>query len=402
MTENIKKLREEFRKRFGAEPTAIAAAPGRVNLIGEHTDYMGGLVLPVAINRETLFALRPVDGNAITGFSLNFSEEVQDTSGEFNRHHPVRWFRYVLGVLKEIRDLGHVVGGFNFCVYGNVPIGSGLSSSATLSVAALTALQSAFGFQMGKREAALLCRRAENDFVGVQCGIMDQFISIAGARDHALRIDCSDLSIEPIPAHVPGCTWMVIDSKKKRGLVNSEYNFRIVQCLNGLRFLQSAFPRREIVNLRDVSVAELLSVREKADAMVFKRVRHVVTENLRVIRVCEALKSGDVRALGECLNASHLSLRDDFEVSCPELNALVEILSGARGVVGARLTGAGFGGCVIALVRDEMMAEVTAAVLEKYPRMFPGQRAKIEIWPIRIADGAKLVYSAQAVEKIAG
>jgi galactokinase len=380
----------------------VASAPGRVNLIGEHTDYTGGLVLPMAIDRETLFAIRTTGKPLIEGLSLNFREEVQAELGEFDRGHRTHWFRYVLGVLNEVHKAGYPIPGFEFCVLGDVPMGSGLSSSASLSVAAVTAMQCAFGFALEKKAAALLCQRAENDFAGVQCGIMDQFISACGVAGHALRLDCLDLSYEPFPAEIPGCTWLVIDSKKRRGLVDSQYNARKEQCFAGLKSLQSAFPERGITGLRGITVAEASHALSQAHPDVRKRVRHVVSENLRVFRFCESLRARDLGSLRECLFASHESLRADFEVSCPELDALVNILSGVRGVIGARLTGAGFGGCVIALVREPAVGRATDEISKAYPGIFPEQRENVEIWPVQVAGGAKVVYARQESERTAG
>jgi galactokinase len=396
--EHIAKVRQAFLEQFGSEPALIASGPGRVNVIGEHVDYMGGFVLPVAIDREVLIAARPASSkDTVTGYSLDFKEKVSFKRGEYDPKHPVKWLRYVLGVLKEIEKAGLTVEGFDFCVSGNVPQGSGLSSSAALELATLTTVLGLTGHKIGKKEAALLCQRAENEFVGVNCGIMDQYISSAGLKDNALRIDCADLSYEAIEAKTPGHTWLVIDSKKKRGLVDSEYNQRRAQCNEGLAWLQASLSAKKVGNLRDVTPEELKEAKKKMDPVLYKRVKHVISENIRVTKTCDALRKGDLKAIGENLYASHASLKDDFEVSCAELDALVDIVSkvkgasGAPAVVGARLTGAGFGGCAIALVADSAVAAVTEAIASEYPRRFPSQKEKVEVWPIRISDGAKLV-----------
>ena len=398
----IEKIRHEFRARFGTDPAFIASAPGRVNLIGEHIDYLGGHVLPIAIDRETLFAILPCDQPYISGFSMNFHEAVVSPFGDFNTYYPAAWFRYVLGVLREVHHAGYATSGFQFCILGNVPMGSGLSSSATVSVATLTALQAAFDFALEKKEAALLCQRAENSFVGVKSGIMDHFISIGGVRDHALRIQCDDLSVETIPANVPGCTWLVVDSKKRRSLVDCPYNLRIEQCISGYQFLKLNFPQAKASaakNIPDLSMEDLLSLEKKTEPILFKRIRHIVTENARVHRFCSALKSGDIETLGQCLYASHQSLRDDMEVSCPELDDLVEFVSAMQGTVGARLTGAGFGGCLIVLVRDVALCMVISALKNDYPLRLPGLTEKVECWPIAISHGASVVFSLKGVAK---
>jgi len=383
-----------FREVFGGEPDLVASAPGRVNLIGEHTDYMGGLVMPVAIDRQILFSIRSSPGEYVTGYSTEFGERVRFRAGEFNPGHPNRWLRYVLGVLQELERSGIRPGGFEFCVAGNVPQGAGLSSSAALEVAVARAVLDLIQHPLPGRDVALLCQRAENGFVGMQCGIMDQYISAMGIADHALKIDCANLEYEAVAAAVPGHTWLVIDSGKKRGLVDSEYNLRRTQCQEGLEWLRARLPhlRRENA-LRALSPEELAAASAGMDPVLLRRIRHVVGENARVERACAALRRGDLAALGENLSASHRSLRDDYEVSCPELDLLVDILHRTPGTIGARLTGAGFGGCVIALIRDGSVETAVAAVRREYPVRFPSA-CPVSAWPIRLADGAKTIYSS--------
>jgi galactokinase len=383
-----------FRETFGGEPDLVASAPGRVNLIGEHTDYMGGLVMPVAIDRQILFAIRSVPGAFVTGYSTDFGERVRFRAGEFDAAHPSHWLRYVLGVLQELERSGVKPGGFEFCLSGNVPQGAGLSSSAALEVAVARAVLDLVRHPLPKREVALLCQRAENGFVGMQCGIMDQYISALGLADHALKIDCASLEYEAAAAAVPGHTWLVIDSGKKRGLVDSEYNLRRTQCQQGLEWLQDRVPElRQEHGLRALTPEGLQAVSGGMDPVLLRRIRHVVGENARVEKAYAALRCGDLAGLGENLSASHRSLRDDYEVSCPELDVLVEILARTPGTVGARLTGAGFGGCVIALLRDESLETAVTTVRREYPVRFPATRP-VSAWPIRPADGAKTIFSS--------
>jgi galactokinase len=383
-----------FREVFVGEPDVVASAPGRVNLIGEHTDYMGGLVMPVAIDRQILFAIRSSPGAYVTGYSPEFGERVRFRAGEFDASHPCRWLRYVLGVLQELERIGVRPGGFEFCLAGNVPQAAGLSSSAALEVAVARAVLDLVRHPLPNREVALLCQRAENGFVGMQCGIMDQYISALGLADHALKIDCADLEYEAVAAAVPGHTWLVIDSGKKRGLVDSEYNLRRTQCQAGLEWLRNRLPHLPQTNgLRALAPEELAAASAGMDPVLLRRLRHVVGENARVEKACAALRGGDLEALGENLAASHRSLRDDYEVSCPELDALVDILQRTPGTVGARLTGAGFGGCVIALVRDDFLETAVATVKREYPIRFPASRP-VTAWPIRLSDGAKTIFSS--------
>ena len=391
MNEIVKRVVDSFIEKYSSEPEIIASAPGRVNLIGEHTDYNGGFVLPVAIDREIVFAARKVPGKIITGFSVDFNEEASFHVGKYDPKHSCGWLRYVMGVLYELEQIDVSIEGFNFAMGGNVPIGSGLSSSAALEMVVNTAMEGLLGFQSDDMQAALLCQRAENNFVGMNCGIMDQYISRIGRKDHAILIDCRDLSTRAIKIITPGCSWLVIDSKKRRGLVDSEYNKRRMECEEGVKTAQSAFPERYIESLRDIALDDLVELQKLCDETVFRRVKHNVTENDRVLKTVEALEADDIDTVGKNLYASHESLRDDFEVSCEELDMLVGILSNVDGVIGARLTGAGFGGCVIAFLKDEAIGDAERAIKEKYrPASLPdGENA--DIWPIKISDGARII-----------
>jgi len=380
-----------FKERWVSGPEIVASAPGRVNLIGEHTDYTGGLVLPVAIDREIIIAVEKTTENSIVGYSLDFNEEAVCKPGHYDPGHSSGWFRYVMGVLLELKKIGHIAGGFRFTVGGNVPIGSGLSSSAALEMAVLTAMEGLLGFTLSDVDAALLCQRAENDFVGINCGIMDQYISKTGKKDHAILIDCRDLSNRAVTINIPGYSWLVIDSMKRRGLVDSEYNRRRAECEEGLKSTQFAFPERDIGSLRDITVDDLGKIEKSCDTTVFRRVKHVVTENDRVVQTVDALKSGDCDALGNNLYASHVSLRDDFEVSCEELDELVDILAEVDGVSGARMTGGGFGGCVIAFVRNDSIQAVEQAIENAYHPVNLPEGTKAEIWPIKVSDGARII-----------
>ncbi len=379
----------KFRTTWSSDPDGIGIAPGRVNLIGEHTDYTGGFVLPAAIDKEVIFAAKKIPGNSISGFSTNFSEEVSCNVGEYDSKHPCGWFRYVMGVLAELERKDIPIEGFYFTVGGNVPIGSGLSSSAALEMAVLTAMEDIFGFKLDNKEAALLCQRAENNFVGVNCGIMDQYIARTGKKDHAILIDCTDLSTNAIKINTPGYAWLVIDSKKRRGLVDSEYNNRRTECVKGMMSAQTALPNKNIKGLRDITVDDLHTFESSCSNNFFRRVKHVVTENNRVLNTVKALESGNIDVVGKNLYASHASLRDDFEVSCKELDMLVDILSEIDGVSGARLTGAGFGGCVITLVRNDSIKTVEQAIQKKYHPKSLSEGESADIWSIKISDGAK-------------
>ena len=391
MNSLVKNIVNTFNNKWPEKPRIVAAAPGRVNLIGEHTDYTGGFVLPAAIDREIVFAAHESVDSVIRGYSIDYDEEASCEIGAYDPGHPSVWFRYVMGVLSELEKTGRTQRGFRFVFEGNVPIGSGLSSSAALELAVLTALEGLMDFRMEDVEAAQLCQRAENNFVGMNCGIMDQYISRAGKANHAVLIDCTDLSSRAVTLNIPSHTWLVIDSKKRRGLVDSEYNRRRSECEEGLKCAQTVFKSKDIKGLRDVAVDDLETLKTSCDDIIFRRVKHIVTENDRVLRTVQALESGDREAVGKHLYASHESLRNDFEVSCGELDMLVDILSAVDGVSGARITGGGFGGCAIALVADDSIGAAEAAIEEKYrPESLP-EGTKADIWPVKISDGARIV-----------
>ncbi len=387
MTELAERVIRSYREIYGELPEFVAAAPGRVNLIGEHTDYTGGFVLPIAINRQIIIAAELTPDRIISGYSIDYDSEASSVVGHYDPNHPMGWFRYILGVLKEIEEMGQNFEGFQFVVGGDIPIGSGLSSSAALETAVLTLMESMLSFRMNDAEAALLCQRAENRFVGVNCGIMDQFISRAGKKGKALLIDCTSLQYRPVPAEIPGVMWVVVDSGKRRGLVNSEYNRRREECERAAELARETFPERSIGNLRDLLPGDLPKMEKRCPSVIYRRLKHIVTENDRVIRMAEALGQSNTDLAGVLLAASHASLRDDFEVSCVELDTLVNILSSVGGVHGARMTGGGFGGCVIALAERTALSAIEAAVNQDYhPR---GLSHPAAVWPVEIADGAR-------------
>ena len=382
---------DSFRKTWSTTPEVVSIAPGRVNLIGEHTDYSGGFVLPVAIDRHIVVATKRTNGSEVTGHSVDFETGAECPVGCYDPEYPVEWFRYAVGVLSELERAGYSVPGFCFSVGGDIPIGAGLASSAALEMAILTAIEGLLGFSMDDREAALLCQRAENNFVGMNCGIMDQFISRKGQRDHALLIDCADLSAEPVDANLPGYSWLVIDSGKRRGLLDSAYNRRRSECERAFGEARTLFPGREIRNLRDISRDALPELKRVCDDNVYRRLRHVITENERVLKVVDALRRQDADTVGRLLYQSHESLRDDFEVSCEELDGIVETLSQTAGVTGARLTGAGFGGSVVALVRIDAVPAIVSAVEKRDSTNATVEETGVRAFPIKIDDGARLL-----------
>lgn len=357
---------EAFKRRVTeqlGEDVRIFRAPGRVNIIGEHTDYNDGFVLPAAIDREILLAVRPHGGRQVTLHALDFTGSSTFSLDEigYDAEHP--WSNYLRGVCFVLEEAGYHLRGAEIIFGGDVPIGSGLSSSAALEVATATAFLMLAEYEVSGEQIARLCQRAENEFVGTRCGIMDQFISALGQAGHALLIDCRSLKYRTIPVPA-GARLVISDTGVRRGLVSSEYNTRRGQCEEGVELLQPVLP--EVIALRDVTPEQLEEHKSLLPDTVYRRCRHVVTEDARVMQAVSAMERGNLAQLGELLNASHESLRYNYEVSCKELDIMVELARQQPGVYGSRMTGAGFGGCTISLVANEHAAAFAAAVAPAY------------------------------------
>jgi galactokinase len=339
------RVTDAFAREFGGDATIVVAAPGRVNLIGEHTDYSDGFVLPAAIDRHIVIAARPRADRTVQLYAADMRESAQFDLDDLRPDTNRRWSNYERGVAWALQGAGYTLQGMDAVVAGDVPVASGLSSSAAIEVATAFTFQTLSDLDLDGVERALLCQKAENEFVGMRCGIMDQYIISLGRRDHALLIDCRSLDYElvPVPA---GVSLVICDTQKRRGLVDSEYNTRRNECEAGARALG-------VPALRDVSVATFEARQDELAPVTRKRCRHVITENQRVLDAVDALGRDDLQRFGELMNASHVSLRDDYEVSCAELDAMVEAAWRQPGVLGARMTGAGFGGCTVNLVQDE-------------------------------------------------
>ncbi len=382
---SLEKVLDAFKGKFGAQPTVVARAPGRVNLIGEHTDYNGGFVFPMAISRAAYVAAGPAGGPESTVQSVQFREADAFGAGELSRTGT--WRDYVRGVVAIATKLGLEAKPCNLLVDGDVPLGSGLSSSAALEVASFTALNSFNGWGLPPLDIAKLAQRAENDFVGVNCGIMDQLVSVFGQDDCALFIDCRTLDFRAIPLHLAdnGVQVAILDSEVPRTLATAGYNKRRQECEEGVALLSKALGR-DLDALRDVTEAEFAAHEEALPLPIRARIRHVVSENARVLRAVTALEGGDVIAFGALMDASHKSLRDDYEVSCEELDLLVDLARKTPGVLGARLTGAGFGGCAVALVRSDALPALQEA-LDGYMRQTGLTPA---IWLCNAAKGASV------------
>ncbi len=355
-------LLEAFQARFGTAAN-IYRAPGRVNLIGEHTDYNDGFVLPAAIEFYCWVAAAARKDGKVAIYSENFNETVEASLDSLTPLGKKHWSNYPLGVAWVLRQAGKPLTGANLYIAGEVPLGAGLSSSAAIEVAVGLALVSVSGLAVDRAELAQLCQKAENEFVGARVGIMDQFVSCHGRASHALMLDCRSLEYElvKLPANVQlvMCNTMV-----KHELASGEYNARRAECEEGVRNLRTAFP--EVRALRDVTLAQLEAHRQKLSPRVFARCRHVITENERVKSAVKTLHRGDSKALGALLQDSHRSLRDDYEVSCKELDLMVEIAMAQPGLIGARMTGGGFGGCTVNLVESAAVSNFKQDVAEEY------------------------------------
>jgi galactokinase len=380
---NPLELAEAFAEMYGTQPR-VFRAPGRVNLIGEHTDYNEGFVMPAAINYFTLVAIAPREDRTITVCSDHFPDTVQ-----LNLDHPTQsrrhWSDYPLGVAVKLEEAGHRLRGANLLIQSDVPIGSGLSSSAAIEVSTALALLDNAGLSIDRLELAKICQKAENEFVGIRSGLMDQFIACFGKKDAAVMLDCRSLESKalPLPENVKlvACNTMV-----KHQLASSEYNARREECEQGVRILSKHLP--DIKSLRDVSIADLERFGSGLPEVVYRRCRHVIAENDRVLRAATALRAGELSTFSKLMAQSHQSLRDDYEVSCRELDLMVEFANELGGCIGARMTGGGFGGATINLVISEAVEEFTAKVSERYA---DATNIQPEIYVCSAADGAERV-----------
>jgi len=375
---------ERFRRQFSGKPL-IVVSPGRVNLIGEHTDYNEGFVLPGATDKAVVFAVAPRADGLCHFVSRDFDQEFRCELGLFYRS-PLRWPDYLQGVLDQFVKAGHRIAGVSCVFGGDIPIGAGMSSSAAIEGGLAFAVNALFGLGLDSLTLVKMAQKAENEFVGVRCGIMDQFINIHGRAKSVLKIDCRSLGYEHIPFEREDLRVVISDTMVRRELASSEYNVRRGQCEAGVAVLRAHDP--SIRSLRDVTLDLLREHRAELDPVVFRRCEYVVRENTRVGDACAALARNDFAVFGGLMNLSHAGLRDDYEVSSAELNALVEAARRVPGVLGARMMGAGFGGCTISLVEAGAVEEFQARVARDY-QAETGQIPKIHV--IRIEQGTHAV-----------
>ncbi|MGL5345459.1 MAG: galactokinase [Plesiomonas sp.] len=383
MSELIDNVKNAFNATLGYAPTHIVQAPGRVNLIGEHTDYNDGFVLPCAINYQTVVAAAKRDDNIVRVISVDYGNALDefDLTQEIAFQHDKMWANYIRGVVKCLLARGFQFTGADIAVSGNVPQGAGLSSSAALEVVIGQTFKVLFNLEMSQAEIALNGQQAENEFVGCNCGIMDQMVSAEGSQQHAMLLDCR--SLETTSVSMPKeLAMVIINSNKKRGLVDSEYNTRREQC-------EAVAATFGVKALRDVTLEQFNQKSHELDPLLLKRARHVITENYRTLDAAQALSQHDMQRMGKLMAASHASMRDDFEITVSEIDTLVAMIKeviGERG--GVRMTGGGFGGCVVALVPHDLVASLQAVVDANYEAQ---TGLKAAIYVCQAMDGAGLV-----------
>jgi galactokinase len=354
----IKKKHEEI---FGTPAELIVHAPGRINLIGEHTDYSEGFVMPVAINMGITVAIsKNLDAKMISVYSMDFDKKMVTLYSDLMKSNQESWFSYPVGVTKILQK-NHSFEGIRITFTGNIPQEAGLSSSAALEMAVAFAIQTLYNLNISDVELAKICQTAEQEIVGVRCGIMDQFISRMGKADEAMLIDCRSLEYRSIPFQLKKAKLLITNSNVPRKLISSEYNQRVIECEEAVKILASEKPG---THLRDFTLEDYEKARDFLQPTIKKRAFHVISENNRVLAAEQALKAGDLKKLGELLNESHESLRIYFEVSCPELDWLTDMARTISGCYGSRMTGAGFGGCTITLLENKAVAEYEKKLAE--------------------------------------
>ena len=358
------KLVQDFLKNFTGDPV-IVRSPGRVNIIGEHTDYNNGFVLPAAIDKAIYVAATPRTDREIHLYSGEFDQSFTSSLDEL-QPSDLHWPNYILGVADQLKKRGYAIGGFNMAIDGDVPIGSGLSSSAAVECSTAFALNEMFSLGISKMDLAFIAQKAEHEFAGVLCGIMDQFASVFGKRDHVIRLDCQSMEYEYVPLRMEGLRILLLNTNVKHSLASSEYNTRRQECQEGVRLVSEFHPG--VKTLRDVTMDMLDKHVKNVNELVYRRCRYVLEENDRLLRGCEDLKSGNIEALGKRMFLSHEGLSKSYEVSCAELDFLVEAVRNHPGVLGARMMGGGFGGCTINLVKQEAIDELVNEVGASYKK----------------------------------
>lgn len=380
----IEKTRAFFKSTFGNDPQKVVLSPGRINIIGEHIDYNDGFVLPAAIDKIICFAFEKSNTTTSRIVAIDLNEEFEVDLTQDIQHSTTVWNNYILGVLKQLQDNGFEFSGVNCVFSSNIPVGSGLSSSAALECGFLFGIQSLFGLDISQQKRALMGQKAEH-WVGINCGIMDQFASVHGLENKVIKLDCNTLEYEYHNADFKDYALVLFDSNVKHSLFASAYNKRREQCEEGLAVIKANFP--EIKSFRNCTEAQLLTLKDKMDAEVFTRVHYVVKEIARVSKACEALDEGNIELLGQLLFETHDGLSREYEVSCPELDYLVDLALADDAVIGSRLMGGGFGGCTINLIKKGK----EEAVKQKFAQLYQEKwNIELKIYDVKIGNGTSL------------
>ena len=381
---NKQQIQLLFQQVFNNEADLCVQSPGRINIIGEHTDYNNGFVLPAAIDKKVIVGIRKREDDLIVLYAEAFAEKKEVKIPEMKPQGD--WADYMLGVVAQLIKKNYVIGGFEILLKGDIPIGAGLSSSAAVECATIFALNELFHFGLEKMEMVQMAQMAEHEYAGVKCGIMDQFASMFGKKDHLIKLDCRSLEYEYIPFQNQDFALVLFNSNVKHALVDSEYNIRRNQCNEGVEMIRKYHP--QINSLRDVDTEMVEKYIRPQDELIYRRCHYVVSENIRLLQLCEALNHNNLDNCGKLMHETHLGLSEDYEVSCPELDLLVKIAMEQPGVIGARLVGGGFGGCTINLVRKENLESVIYEVENGY-KLSSGKEATTYI--VNVEDGTKLI-----------
>ncbi len=373
-----------FLKTFNEEPLVVRS-PGRVNLIGEHTDYNMGFVLPAAINKAAYIALSKREDNSIFIVAADLDESYSTEVSKLD-YSDKGWPNYVICVVEQLQKINKEVGGFNAVISGDVPLGAGMSSSAALECATIFGLNHIFDLSLEKMQMVKLAQKAENEFVGVNCGIMDQFASVFGKKGHVMKLDCRSLEYEYVPFELEGIKIVLFDSMVKHSLASSEYNVRTSQCSEGVSIIQKKYP--QVKTLRDATIEMVEECLTNESSDIFDRCKYVVEENNRLLAACEDLQENKIEDFGQKMYETHTGLSELYEVSCPELDFIVSCTKKEEGILGARMMGGGFGGCVISLVKEDQLEGIVQRIKEAY---FNKMNIGMNVYITQIEDGTHIV-----------
>lgn len=382
---NTNTIRKKFYDAFSIESMIAALSPGRINLIGEHTDYNDGFVLPAAIDKAIEVAVSKRDDTLIRLYAVEFNDMHEVRLADMAPHEKI-WPNYILGVAAQLVKRGYTIGGFDMALHGDIPVGAGLSSSAAVECAVVFALNKLFNLNIERKEMALIAQKAEHEFAGVRCGIMDQFASMFGKKGHVIKLDCRSLEYEYFPLDLKDYSIVLMDTQVKHSLASGEYNIRRSECEQGVAAIQKKYPL--IKNLRDVSLQQVDECLANADSKVYNRCRYVVEEIDRLLQGTKDLEQGDILSFGKKMFATHEGLSKMYEVSCDELDILVDAVKNNPAVAGARMMGGGFGGCTINIVKDSAVA----MLIDEVDKIYKTKTGiDLKAWKVSIEDGTHLI-----------